>query len=69
MSTLVQIDREPQTYKVGYKYCRSCWRKDQHESVWRMRPRVRRLVVILTLGLIKRIEPSRCVCCGTLRIF
>jgi len=49
------------------KYCRSCWRKDLHFRV-SYSPIVFGFLLVATCGLILIIRPSRCVCCGTMRI-
>ena len=49
------------------KYCRSCWRKDFHFRV-AFPPIVYGFLLVATCGLILVIRPSRCVCCGTMRI-
>ncbi|MFK7765954.1 MAG: hypothetical protein AB8B55_01845 [Mariniblastus sp.] len=50
------------------KACRSCWRDDIHIAV-PFRPFALGFLLIVTLGLILVIRPSRCICCGTIRIF
>ena len=49
------------------KYCRQCWRKDLHYRV-SYPPIIYGFLLIATCGLILVIRPSRCVCCGTMRI-
>jgi len=49
------------------KYCRQCWRDDFHYRV-NYSPVVLGFLVIVTCGLVLLIRPSRCVCCGTMRI-
>ena len=49
------------------KYCRQCWRKDFHFRV-SYPPIVFGFLVVATCGLALVIRPSRCVCCGTMRI-
>lgn len=50
------------------KHCRSCWREDIHKPA-RLQPFVFGFLLIATLGLVVFLRPSRCVCCGTMRIF
>jgi len=49
------------------KYCRQCWREDFHFRV-NYSPIVFGFLIVATCGLILLIRPSRCVCCGTMRI-
>ncbi len=65
----VELKRQRNSDSIGYKYCRSCWRKDLHQSIWQLPKWARRILNFATLGLIRKIEPSRCVCCGTVRVF
>jgi ABC-type molybdate transport system permease subunit len=50
------------------KHCKSCWRPDIHVPV-KFPPVVHGFLTVITFGLILIIRPSRCVCCGTKRIF
>lgn len=50
------------------KRCRSCWRDDLHIAV-RFSPFVFGFLLVISFGLILLIRPSRCVCCGTMRVF
>jgi len=49
------------------KYCRQCWREDFHFRA-SYSPIVFGFLIVATCGLILVIRPSRCVCCGTMRI-
>ena len=49
------------------KYCRQCWREDLHFRV-NYSPIVMGFLIVVTCGLILFLRPSRCVCCGTMRI-
>ncbi len=49
------------------KYCRQCWRDDLHFRV-NYPPIVFGFLIIATCGLVLLVRPSRCVCCGTMRI-
>ena len=50
------------------KHCRSCWREDIHHNV-PIPPFALGFLTVMTLGLILLIRPSRCVCCGRMRLF
>jgi len=50
------------------KRCRSCFRDDIHFEV-EFSPFLRGFLIAATFGLILIMRPSRCVCCGTLRVF
>lgn len=50
------------------RHCRSCWRNDIHHPVL-MSPTMLGFLIVATLGLIILTRPSRCTCCGNLRIF
>lgn len=50
------------------KYCRSCWRDDFHVEVISSSV-VYGFLVFATFGLVLLARPTRCVCCGTIRIF
>ena len=56
------------TRNEAIKKCRSCWRDDIHKPA-RFSPFVFGFLLIATLGLVLVIRPSRCVCCGTMRVF
>ena len=49
------------------KYCRQCWREDFHYRIT-YSPIVFGFLIVATGGLVLLIRPSRCVCCGTMRI-
>ena len=49
------------------KYCKQCWRKDFHFRT-NYSPVVMGFLIVATCGLALLIRPSRCVCCGTMRI-
>jgi len=49
------------------KHCRSCWREDIHKPA-RISPMVYGSLVVISFGLILALKPSRCVCCGTMRV-
>ena len=57
----------PTTTLKQKKYCRQCWRKDFHFRV-AYSPILYGFLLVATCGLILVIRPSRCVCCGTMRI-
>ena len=57
----------PTTTLKQKKYCRQCWRKDFHFRA-SYPPIVYGFLLVVTCGLILFIHPSRCVCCGTMRI-
>lgn len=59
--------RESTTTLKRKKYCRQCWREDLHYRV-NYSPVVFGFLIVATLGLVLLIRPSRCVCCGTMRI-
>jgi hypothetical protein len=71
MSSMVQapIDAERRQEMVGRKYCRNCWREDEHLRVVRVPQWAQRPLRFITFGQAHRVLPSRCVCCGTLRFF
>jgi predicted Zn-ribbon and HTH transcriptional regulator len=52
---------------ASVKHCRSCWRDDFHEDV-KMPMFLFGFLVVVTFGIILLVRPSRCVCCGTMRI-
>jgi len=49
------------------KRCRSCWRDDFHYNV-KFSPVIFGFLLIVTCGLILFVRPSRCCCCGTMRV-
>lgn len=49
------------------KYCRSCWREDLHMRI-NYSPLLLGFLMVVTCGLVLLVKPSRCVCCGTVRI-
>jgi hypothetical protein len=49
------------------KYCRQCWRHDVHVPI-AIPSVVVGFTVIATFGLVLFFRPSRCVCCGTVRV-
>ncbi len=57
-----------QSHSGVVKRCRSCWRDDIHKPA-RFGPFVFGFLLVATLGLILFVRPSRCVCCGTMRVF
>ena len=59
---------EPEvTRHVSVKHCKSCWREDVHKPA-RFNPIVYGGLFVLSFGLIVALNPSRCVCCGTMRV-
>jgi hypothetical protein len=49
------------------KRCRSCWRDDIHYNV-SIPPFLLGMLLVVTLGGAMFFKPSRCVCCGTMRL-
>jgi len=49
------------------KHCKNCWREDIHKPA-RFSPIVYGGLVVLSFGLILALRPTRCVCCGTMRV-
>ncbi len=49
------------------KRCRSCWRNDIHYNV-SIPPFLLGVLLVVTFGLVFLLRPSRCVCCGTMRL-
>ena len=54
--------------KPNEKRCRSCWRDDIHIPV-EFPPLIVGFLTVATLGLFLLVKPSRCICCGTKRVF
>jgi hypothetical protein len=49
------------------KRCRSCWRNDLHYDV-SIPPFLLGVLLVITFGAALFLRPSRCVCCGTMRL-
>ncbi|QEG23148.1 hypothetical protein MFFC18_30430 [Mariniblastus fucicola] len=50
------------------KHCRSCFRSDIHVPV-KFPAFVHGFLTVMSFGLFLVVKPTRCVCCGTKRIF
>lgn len=59
--------QQTQTAKAK-KYCRQCWREDFHFEVIDS-PVVFGFLLVATFGLFLLVRPTRCTCCGTMRVF
>lgn len=53
--------------KLVTKHCRACFR-DEHHLILPIYPFLLGFLTVITFGLIFVIRPSRCVCCGKMRI-
>lgn len=67
MSQDVLSQPRAQAHKDSVKHCRSCWRKDIHKPA-QFSPFVFGFLTMVTLGLFLVFRPTRCVCCGTMRV-
>ena len=61
------VERAEKRMPASVKRCKSCWRDDFHEDV-KMPMFVFGFLLVVTFGLFLLFRPSRCVCCGTMRI-
>jgi hypothetical protein len=63
----LQSDESEFLGSKNVKRCRSCFRDDVHVKV-AYPPFVFGFLLIVSCGMILLLRPSRCVCCGTMRV-